>query len=167
MIKILKYVCSLSLTTIGTLLLFLVLGFGFFPSQGATIDTVQPFSRFGLFNDHVTDAHLGLTLDFEPFREYLSSVKKTLRSVEYKGMESYGKSTFSRLLSCVEEIHSRHVEFENYILGSSHHLSRPRHQLAALAGIGIGVLAMYDVETLQSTVGEMQSRQNALVLCDQ
>ena len=63
-------------------------------------------------------------------------------------MESYGKSTFSRLLSCVEEIHGRHVEFENYFLGSPHHLSRPRRQLAALAGIGIGVLAIYDVETL-------------------
>ena len=98
---------------------------------------------------------MGLTLDFEPNREYLSSVKKTLKSVEYRRMESYGKSTFFRLHSCVEEIHGRHVEFKNYFLGSPHHLSQPRRQLAALAGIGIGVLAMYDVETLRSTVDEM------------
>ena len=111
--KNLKHVCPFSLTTIGTLLLFLVLGLGFFPSQGALIDNVQPFSRLGLFNDHVSYAHLGLTLDFEPFREYLSWVKKTLQSVEYKRMESYGKLTFSRLLSCVEKIHGRHVEFHN------------------------------------------------------
>ena len=56
-----------------------------------------------------------------------------------------------------------HVEFENYFLGSKHRLSRPRHQLVALAGVGIGVLAMYDVETLRSIVGEMKSRQNILV----
>ena len=161
--KNLKHVCPFFLTTIGTLLLFLVLGFGLFPSQGALINTIQPFLRLGLFNDHVSYDHMGLTLDFEPFWEYLSSLKKTLKSVEYKRMESYGKSTFSRLLSCVEEIHGRHVEFENYILGSPHHLSRPNRQLAALAGIGIGVLAMYNVETLRSTVGEMQSRQNVLV----
>ena len=122
-IKKLKHVCPLSLTTIGTLLLFLVLGLGFFPSQGALIDTIQPFSRLGLFNDHVSYAHMVLTLDFEPFWEYLSLVKKTLQSVEYKRMESYGKSTFSSLLSCVEEIHGRQVEFENYFLDSPHHLS--------------------------------------------
>ena len=162
-IKNLKDVCPFSLTTIGPLLLFLVLGLGFFPSQGALIATIQPFSRSGLFNEHVSYAHMGLTLDFEPFREYLSSVKKTLQSEEYKRMESYGKLTFYRLLSCVEEIHGRHVEFENYFLGSPHHLSRPRRQLAALAGIGIGVLAMCDVATLRLTAGEMQSRQNVLV----
>ena len=102
--KNLEHVCPSSLTRIGPLLLFLVLGFGLFPSQGALIHTIQPFSRLGLFNDHVSYAHMGLTLDFEPFWEYLSLVKKTLKSVEYKRIESYRKSIFSRLLSCVEEI---------------------------------------------------------------
>ena len=39
--------------------------------------------------------------------------------------------------------------------------ARNKRQLAG--AIGIGVLALYDVESLKSTVGEMESRQNILV----
>ena len=38
-----------------------------------------------------------------------------------------------------------------------------KRQLAGAVGIGIGVLALYDCESLKSTVGEMESRQNILV----
>ena len=57
----------------------------------------------------------------------------------------------------VDAINVRHVQFEDYFLGSKLNLSRPHRRLAALAGVGIGVLAMYDIETLRSTFGEMQS----------
>ena len=97
-----------TLTTVGVLILFLVLVLMFFPSQGAST-TLQPSSWLGLFNDHVSYAHFGLTLDFEPFHEYLLPVKKTLKSVQYKRMES----TCSRLLLCVYSIHKRRSELED------------------------------------------------------
>ena len=37
-------------------------------------------------------------------------------------------------------------------------LARNRRQLASAIGIGVGVLALYDVESLKSTVSEMESR---------
>ena len=40
---------------------------------------------------------------------------------------------------------------------------RSKRQLAETVDIGIGVLALYDVESLMSTVSEMESRQNILV----
>ena len=54
----------------------------------------------------------------------------------------------------------------DYVLFFNAHPSasaRSKRQLARAVGIGIGVLALYDVESLKSTVGGMESRQNTLV----
>ena len=63
-------------------------------------------------------------------------------------------------------MHGIERRLSDYVLFFDAHPSvsiRSKLQLAGAVGIGIGVLALYDVESLKSTVREMESRQNILV----
>ena len=58
-------------------------------------------------------------------------------------------------------MHGIERRLSHYVLFSNAHPSasaRSKRQLAGAVGIGIGVLALYDVESLKSTVGEMETK---------
>ena len=123
----------------------------------------QSFKKLGTFHQHVGYANMGVQIDIDPFYQYIASLKEALEDVRYSRMNGYGKATFSRLLSTVQEIESRLDEYGVFFRSHPHAVSRHRRQLAAFAGVGVGILALYDVESLKDTVGEMESRQNSLV----
>ena len=63
-------------------------------------------------------------------------------------------------------MHGIKRRLSDYVLFFYSHPSvsaRSQRQLAGAVGIGIGVLALYDDESLKSTVWEMESRQNILM----
>ena len=81
-------------------------------------------------------------------------------AVQHGDLHVYGKATFARLLAALDRTQERHDDYFNFFLRSSHAVSsRPKRQFIA-AGVGLGLLAMMDAESLRSTVGEVQSRQN-------
>ncbi len=123
----------------------------------------QAFRKLGEFHQHVSYASVGVTLDFGPFQSYIQSIQRCLDNVRYTRMVGFGKTTFSRLSATADGIDKRMQEYSLFFKVVPSRVSRHRRQLAAIAGVGIGILALYDVESLKSTVGEMQSRQNVLV----
>ena len=125
---------------------------------------MQSFTHLGDFHPHVSYAHMGMEISFSPFQQYISLLRKTLMAVQHGDLHVYGKATFARLLAALDRTQERHDDYYNFFLHSSHaSSSRPKRQFLAAAGVGLGLLAMMDAESLRSTVGEVQSRQNALV----
>ena len=123
----------------------------------------QSFRKLGLFHQHVSYATIGIQLDMGPFQDYVFSLSKALSDVKFQRMNSFGRGTCSRLITTMHGIEHR---LGDYVLFFDAHPSvsiRSKRQLAGSVGIGIGVLALYDIESLKSTVGEMESRQNILV----
>ena len=92
----------------------------------------------------------------------MTSIGKSLEGVRYASMSGYGKATVSRLLATVYGIDERLSGYYRFFKAKPTHDSRVHQQLGPI-GVGIGILATYDVETLISTVGQMQDRQNSLV----
>ena len=114
------------------------------------------------FHQHVSYASVGVCFDFGPFCEYVTSIVKSLEGDRYARMSGYGKATVSRLLTSVHGIDERLSGYYRFFKAKPAHDDRVRRQLDPI-GVGIGILAMYDVETLRSMVGRMQDRQNSLV----
>ena len=122
----------------------------------------QPFTKLGMFHQHVSNASVGVSFDFGPFSEYVTSIVKSLEGVRYARMSGYGKATVSRLLASVHGIGERLSGYYRFFKAKPTHDNMVCQQLGPI-GVGIGILAMYDVETLRCTVGQMQDRQNSLV----
>ena len=68
----------------------------------------------------------------------------------------------SRLLATVHGIDERLSGYYRFFKAKPSHDGRVHRQLGPI-GVGIGIVAMYDVETLRSAVGQMLDRQNSLV----
>ena len=65
----------------------------------------------------------------------------------------------SRLLASVHGIDERLSGYYRFFKAKPAHDDRVCRQLGPI-GVGIGILAMYNIETLRSTVGQMRDRQN-------
>ena len=63
-------------------------------------------------------------------------------------MSGYGKATVSRLLVSVHGIDERLSGYYRFFKAKPTQGARERRQLGAI-GVGIGILALYDVETLR------------------
>ena len=139
--------------------MFSVLSCGFSAEQDVgSNNNVQSFTHLGDFHPHVSYAHMGMEISFSPFQQYISLLRKTLKAVEHGDLHVYGKATFARLLAALDRTQERHDDYFNFFLCSSHASnSRPKRQFLAAAGVGLGLLAMMDAESLRSTVGEVQS----------
>ena len=122
----------------------------------------QSFTKLGTFHQHVSYASVGVSFDFGPVSEYVASIVKSLEGVRYARMSGYGKATVSRLLVSVHGTDERLSGYYRFFKAKPTCGVRERRQLGPI-GVGIGILAMYDVETLRSTVGQMQDSQNNLV----
>ena len=123
----------------------------------------KSFRKLGLFHQHVSYATVSVQLDIGPFQDYVFSLSKALSDVKFQRMNSFGRGTCSRLIATMHGIERR---LSDYVLFFDAHTSvsgRNKRQLAGVVGIGIGVLALSDVESLKSTGGEIESRQNILV----
>ncbi len=121
----------------------------------------QSFVRLADFYGHVSHAKMGVEVNFTNFDWYLNLLDGTLRSANHTDGLFGTSSSLARLQATVQGIQLRHDEYQSFF--SSSPVSRNKRQLGAVLGIGIGLAALYDVETLRGTVGEMQSRQNDLV----
>ena len=121
----------------------------------------QSITKLGNFQ-HISYASAGVTFDFGPFSEYVNAIVKSLEGVQYARMSRYGKATVSRLLVTVHGIDERLSGYYRFFKAKPTHDDRVHRQLGPIA-LEIGILAMYDVETLRSTVGQMQDRLNSLV----
>ena len=95
-----------------------------------------------------------------PFQDYIYSLGKTLSDEKFQRMNSFGCGTCSRLITTMHGIERRLSDYVLYFNAHPSASTRNKRQLAGTIGIGIGVLALYDVE---STIGEMESRQSILV----
>ena len=123
----------------------------------------QSFWKLGLFHQNVSYATVGAQLDMVPFQDYVFSLSKALSDVKFQRINSFGRGTCSRLITTMNGIERR---LSDYVMFFDAHPSvsrRSKRQLAGAVDIGIGVLALYNVESLKSTVSEMESRQNILV----
>ena len=59
----------------------------------------KSFTKLETFHQHVRYASVGVSFDFGPFSEYLTSIVISLEGVRYARMSGYGKATVSRLLA--------------------------------------------------------------------
>ena len=59
------------------------------------------------------------------------------------------------------DVGHRHAEYRAFFADSG--MSRHKRPLGAAIGISLGLAALYDVEDLRGTVGQLQSWQNSLV----
>ena len=53
----------------------------------------QSFTKLGNFHQHVSYASVGVTFDFGPYSEYVTSIVKSLEGVRYARMSGYGKAS--------------------------------------------------------------------------
>ena len=123
----------------------------------------KSFRKLGLFHQHVSYATVGVQLDMVPFHDYVFSLGKALGDVKFQRMNSFGRGTCSRLITTMHGIERRLSDYVLFINAHPSVAKRGKRQLAGAMGIGLGVLALYDVESLKSTVSEMETRQNILV----
>ena len=61
------------------------------------------------------------------------------------------------------DVGRRHAEYQAFFADNG--MSPHKRQLGAAVGIGLGLAALYDVEDLRGTVGQLQSRQNSIMDC--
>ena len=129
---------------------------------GAASAVTQSFSRVASFYGQVSNAHHGVTIDFSDFGHFLTILEKSLRDKRFHDRGLYGTSAIlGRLRTVVADVGRRHAEYQAFFVDSG--MSRHKRQLGAAIGIGLGLAALYDVEDLRGTVGQLQSRQNSLV----
>lgn len=134
----------------------------FFLSSLKAHSVTQSFSRVGRYYDQVSNAHLGVTVDFGGFDHYLGLLEKVLAQLtsDKKGIFD-SSAVVARLGAVVKEVRQRHDQYQAFFSGTP--ISRSKRQLGAVLGIGLSLAALYDVEDLRGTVGKLQSRQNDLV----
>ena len=129
---------------------------------GSTYAVTQSFSRVASFYGQVSNAHLGVSIDFADFGHFLSLLDKSLKDERFHDRGLYGTSAIlGRLRAIVADVGQRHEEYQAFFADNG--MIRHKRQLGAAIGIGIGLAALYDVEDLRGTVGQLQSRQNSLV----
>ena len=115
----------------------------------------QSFRKLGLFHQHVSSATVGVQLDMGPFQDYVFSLSKALSDVKFQRMNSFVRGTCSWLITTMHGIESR---LGDYVLFFDAH-----------PGVFISGWCRWHrhwcvgVESLKTTVGEMESRQNILV----
>lgn len=81
----------------------------------------QSFSKLGDFHQHVSYASVGVTFDFGPFSEYLTSIVKSLEGAQNALMTGYGNATVSRLLASVQGIDDRISGYYHFFKAKSSH----------------------------------------------
>ena len=132
-------------------------------AQAGSASTVtQSFSRVASFYGQVSNAHLGVTINFADLSHFLVLLDKSLRDKRFHDQGLYGTSAIlGRLRAVVDDVGRCHDEYQAFFADNG--MSRHKRQLGAAIGITIGLAALYDVEDLRGTVGQLQSRQNSLV----
>ena len=146
------------------LFVFKIIFFGglLLPQCGAASAVTQSFSRVASFYGQVSKAHLGVTIDFADFGHFLTIFDKSLRDKRFHERGLYGTSAIlGQLRAVVADVGRCHAEYQAFFADNG--MFRHKRQLGAAIGIGLGLAALYDVEDLRGTVGQLQSRQNSLV----
>ena len=121
----------------------------------------QSFSRVASFYGQVSNAHLGVTIDFTDFGYFLSLLDKSLWDKRFHDLGLYGTSAvLARLRAVVADVSRRHTKYQAFVADRG--MSRHKGQLGVAIGIGLRRAALYDVEDLRGTMGQLQSHQKSL-----
>ena len=134
----------------------------FFLSSLRADSVTQSFSRVATYYDQVSSGHLGVSVDFEGFDHYLGLLEKAMVRLTSADRGVFGTTpVLARLGAVIAEVRQRHDQYQSFFSGNV--ATRGKRQLGAVLGIGLGLAALYDVEDLRGTVGQLQSRQNDMV----
>ena len=107
----------------------------------------QSFSRVASFYGQVSNAHLGVTIDFTDFGHFLNLLDKSLLDKRFHDHGLYGTSAvLACLRAVVADVSRRHTEYQAFF--ANRVMSRQKRQLGPV---------------LRGTVGQLRSRQNSLV----
>ena len=127
-----------------------------FTKLSSAFAVTQSFSRVASFYGQVSIAHLGVTIVFADFEHFLALLDKSLRDKRFHNRGLCGTSAIlARLCAVVADVGRRHTEYQAFFANRG--MSRHKRQLGEAIVIGLGLAALYDVEDLRGTVGQLQS----------
>ena len=96
----------------------------------------ESFSRVASFYGQVSNAHLGVTIDFADFEHFLALLDKSLQDKRFHDRGLYGTSAIlARLRAVVADVGRCHAEYQAFFANRG--MSRHKKQLGAAICIGL------------------------------